>query len=132
MVNQSRSPRKSSGNADDAYNPQMDARGDDPFSDSTDGARGAAGQTTNRDYNQEDKETEKSERSGQIPRSKRRSNYDDCIYTHIFFTGEVDDLKSSSTEEERNVSGYTRGIKVDAYKQEREMDRIFEDPDVNN
>ncbi|KAH9856532.1 hypothetical protein C2E23DRAFT_856852 [Lenzites betulinus] len=114
MVNQSRSPRKSSGNADDAYNPQLDARGDDPFSDSTDGARGAAGQTTNRDYSQEDKETEKSEHSGQIPRR------------------EVDDLKSSSTEEERNVSSYTQGIKVDAYKQEREMDRIFEDPDVDN
>lgn len=128
MVNQSRSPRKSSGNADDAYNPQVDARGDDPFSDSTDGA----GQTTNRDYNQEDKETEKSERSGQIPRSKQRSNYNNCIYTHVCFTGEVDDLKSSSTEEERNVSGYTRGIKVDAYKQEREMDHIFEDPDVDN
>lgn len=35
---------------------------------------------------------------------------------------EVDSLLSDVREDERNVRGGTRGRKVDAYKQERELD----------
>ncbi|OJT04854.1 hypothetical protein TRAPUB_4426 [Trametes pubescens] len=95
MVNQSRgSHNTASANQDDIeYHPQ------------TGGASGNAAYDDNLDYKKEDRETKRSEQSGQIPRR------------------EVDDLLSSSTEEERDVSGYTRGVDVDAYKQERDMDR---------
>ncbi|EIW57374.1 uncharacterized protein TRAVEDRAFT_108294, partial [Trametes versicolor FP-101664 SS1] len=69
------------------------------------GASGNAAYDDDLDYKKEDHETKRSEQSGQIPNR------------------EVDDLLSSTTEEERDVSGYTRGVDVDAYKQEREMDR---------
>ena len=39
--------------------------------------------------------------------------------------GEVDELLSNTTEEERNASGRTRGVDVDAWKQERELDQAF-------
>lgn len=35
----------------------------------------------------------------------------------------------NTTEEERDVSGYTRGVNIDAYAQEREMDRELADID---
>ncbi|EMD34159.1 hypothetical protein CERSUDRAFT_98087 [Gelatoporia subvermispora B] len=98
------------------YNPMADARPDaaefDP--DHADdlqpvGARGAANQATGRNFGQEDTETAQSDKTGQIPR------------------GEVDDLLSSTTKEERNVAGKTRGNRVDAYKQEREVDRFMQD-----
>jgi len=37
---------------------------------------------------------------------------------------EVDSLLSDVREDERGVSGGTRGKKVDAYKQERALDRV--------
>ncbi|PCH42140.1 hypothetical protein WOLCODRAFT_89643 [Wolfiporia cocos MD-104 SS10] len=100
---------------DMTYNPQADARPDNAaFDETTDpsihpvGARGASNQPTYRDARKEDYETEKSDFTGKIPR------------------GEVDDLLGSATEGERNVSGRTRGNKVDAYKQERNVDRFFD------
>ena len=42
-----------------------------------------------------------------------------------FFLGEVDDLLSSATKEERSATGRTRGMKNDAYKQERQLDQSF-------
>ncbi|KAI0671534.1 hypothetical protein C8Q78DRAFT_991162 [Trametes maxima] len=130
MVNQSRGPyNMPAGNRDVdnlTYNPQADARPDNAaFDESTDsgiqpvGARGADNQLTYRDYQAEDLDTERSEQTGQIPR------------------GEVEDLLSSAAQDERGLSGRTRGKKVDAYKQERELDQSFEeagladaDPDV--
>jgi hypothetical protein len=42
-------------------------------------------------------------------------------------TGEIADLVNNQTEEEKSVSGgYTRGAKVDAFKQEREVDDALE------
>ena len=41
--------------------------------------------------------------------------------------GEVEDLLASTLPGERDVSGYTRGKRVDAYKQERELDRAMEE-----
>ena len=46
--------------------------------------------------------------------------------------GEVDDLLSSTTEEERNVSGRTRGNRVDAYQQERNLDRVFDETGLSD
>ncbi len=112
MVNQSRgSHNTASANQDDMeYHPQ------------TGGASGNAAYDDNLDYKKEDRETKRSEQSGQIPRSEFRAQ-PACEQFLICISGEVDDLLSSSTEEERDVSGYTRGVDVDAYKQERDMDR---------
>ncbi|KAI0711938.1 hypothetical protein C8T65DRAFT_608266 [Cerioporus squamosus] len=103
------------------YNPQADARPDNAaYDDDTYGdmhpvgARGAANQPTNRDYQKEDRETEHSEKTGTIPK------------------GEVDELMSSTTNDERNVSSYTRGNRVDAYKQERAVDSLFDESGVLN
>lgn len=110
MVNQSRGHNTASANQDDkAYKPQSG------------GASGNAAYDDDLDYKKEDHETKRSEQSGQIPNSEF------SIFARgrllIYISGEVDDLLSSTTEEERDVSGYTRGVDVDAYKQEREMDR---------
>ncbi|KAI0649329.1 hypothetical protein C8Q79DRAFT_950000 [Trametes meyenii] len=120
MVNQSRGPYNlPAGNRDVdslTYNPQADAGPDNAaFDESTDagiqpvGARGADIQPTYRDYQGEDLDTERSEQTGQIPR------------------GEVEDLLSSTTQDERDLSVRTRGKKVDAYKQERDLDQSFEE-----
>ena len=47
-----------------------------------------------------------------------------CTYS-LLDTGEVDDLLNSATSEEKGVQGRTRGVKNDAYKQEKEMDNAF-------
>ncbi|KAI9057206.1 hypothetical protein FKP32DRAFT_1598306 [Trametes sanguinea] len=124
MVNQSRGPYNmppADRNVDGlTYNAQADARPDNAaFDESTNpdihpvGARGADNQPTYRDYRAEDKETARSDETGQIPRS------------------EVDDLLSSTTQDERDVSGRTRGKKVDAYKQERELDQFLDDAGIS-
>lgn len=46
--------------------------------------------------------------------------------------GEVDDLLASSDPAERDVSGYTRGNRVDAYKQEREVDRALDEAGITD
>ncbi|KAI0329091.1 hypothetical protein GY45DRAFT_1354742 [Cubamyces sp. BRFM 1775] len=123
MVNQSRGPYNmppADRNVDGmTYNPQADARPDNAAFDETTnpdsqpvGARGADNQPTYRDYRAEDKEAERSERSGQIPR------------------GEVDDLLSSTTQDEMDVQGRTRGNKVDAYKQERDLDQFLDEAGI--
>ncbi|KAI9000512.1 hypothetical protein BD414DRAFT_471860 [Trametes punicea] len=125
MVNQSRGPYNmppGDRNVDDlTYNPQGDARPDNAaFDDNTNpdvqpvGARGADNQPTYRDYQKEDQETARSEETGQIPRS------------------EVDDLLSSSSQDERDVSGRTRGKKVDAFKQERDVDRFLDETGISS
>ncbi|KAI0710112.1 hypothetical protein C8Q76DRAFT_769850 [Earliella scabrosa] len=103
------------------YNPQADARPDSAeFNENTNsdmhpiGARGADNQPTYRDYQAEDLEAEVSDQTGRIPKS------------------EVDDLLSSTTEEERNVSGRTRGNRVDAYQQERNLDRVFDETGLSD
>ncbi|TBU32540.1 hypothetical protein BD309DRAFT_1076179 [Dichomitus squalens] len=124
MVNQSKSPYNlppANRDVDNmTYNPQADARSDNAaFDDNTNpdmqpvGARGADNQPTNRDYRKEDQETTRSDETGRIPRS------------------EVDDLLSSATSEEKNASG-TRGKRVDAFRQEREVDRMFEESGISN
>ncbi|KAH9831661.1 uncharacterized protein C8Q71DRAFT_881868 [Rhodofomes roseus] len=104
-----------------SYNPQADARPDNAaFDESTNpelhpvGARGANNQATFRDYGKEDFETERSEATGRIPK------------------GEVNDLLGSATGDERNASGYTRGKKVDAFRQERDLDRAFDETGISN
>ena len=52
------------------------------------------------------------------------------MFTDRCVSGEVDDLLSSTLPGERDVSGYTRGNRVDAYKQERDLDRAFEETGV--
>ncbi|EPT01720.1 hypothetical protein FOMPIDRAFT_41334 [Fomitopsis schrenkii] len=99
------------------YNPQADARSDNAaFDDNFNGsdmhpvgARGADNQPTSRNAGQEDREAEQSENSRQIPRS------------------EVNELMNNSTDEERNMQGRTRGKKVDAYRQERDLDRALDE-----
>ena len=39
--------------------------------------------------------------------------------------GEVNDLMDGATSDERNVQGRTRGNKVDAYRQERNLDQAL-------
>ncbi|KAH9945302.1 uncharacterized protein BXZ73DRAFT_96288 [Epithele typhae] len=123
MVKDARGPynKPSAGNEVDemTYNSQADARSDHAaFDDCTDpetqpiGARGADNQPTNRNYLQEDQETERSEETGRIS------------------SGEVDDLLSSQTAEERDATGGTRGKRVDAFKQERDLDRAYEESGV--
>ena len=121
-----------------AYNPQADARMDNAaFDENADpemqpvGVRGTNSQQTARDFEQEDRETGRSEQIGQIP---RRAHHPLTVVWHPctdvlveYVPGEVDDLLSSSTADERDVSGYTRGRNVDAYKQERNIDRAFDD-----
>ncbi|KAI0077876.1 hypothetical protein K474DRAFT_1684043 [Panus rudis PR-1116 ss-1] len=97
-----------------AYNPQADARSDnaafdperDPESMHPVGARGAGQLPTGRDHAKEDMETEMSDATGRIPKA------------------EIDDLLSSTTEEERSATG-TRGKKVDAWKQEKDLDKFM-------
>ncbi|OCH95460.1 hypothetical protein OBBRIDRAFT_809880 [Obba rivulosa] len=55
----------------------------------------------------EDRKTARSDETGQVPR--------------------VDDLLSSTTDEERNVCDKTHGNRVDAYKQEREAGRLMQE-----
>ncbi|CDO75793.1 hypothetical protein BN946_scf184934.g8 [Trametes cinnabarina] len=125
MVNQSRGPYNMPPADRDVdnmtYNPQADARPDNAaFDESTNpdihpvGARGADTQPTYRDYRKEDKETAHSDETGQIPRS------------------EVDDLLSSVSQDERDVSGRTRGKKVDAYKQERDVDQFLDEAGISS
>lgn len=58
--------------SDEGYNPKADLKLDNQEYSAADdlpvGARGADTEPTNRDWAKEDKETEKSERTGQIPR----------------------------------------------------------------
>ncbi|KAJ3533354.1 hypothetical protein NM688_g7295 [Phlebia brevispora] len=97
------------------YNPQADARSDnaafDPNFDNEDfhpvGARGAGNQPTGRNWEKEDQETSRSDQIGQIPPS------------------EVDDLLNSATSEEKGAQSRTRGVKNDAWKQDRELDNAF-------
>ncbi|KAJ8456788.1 hypothetical protein ONZ51_g11917 [Trametes cubensis] len=125
MVNQSRGPYNMPPADRDVdgltYNPQADARPDNAaFDESTNpdtqpvAARGADNQPTYRNFRAEDDEAAFSEKTGQIPR------------------GEVDDLMSSTTQEERDVQGRTRGKKVDAYKQERELDQFFDESGISS
>lgn len=71
------SSSKRANNIDDlTYNPQADAGADNAAfnPDSYDhpvGARGADNQPTSRDFEVEDRETTRSEQTGQIPRGKR-------------------------------------------------------------
>ena len=121
------------------YNPQADARSDDTtFDPNTDndslhpvGARGAGNQPTGRDWQQEDQETASSDATGQIPRSKYYGFFFGYVVL-MLYTGEVDDLLSSATREERSAQGRTRGVKVDAWKQERELDQSLDEAGAGN
>ncbi|EPQ52712.1 hypothetical protein GLOTRDRAFT_79832 [Gloeophyllum trabeum ATCC 11539] len=100
------------------YNPQADARLDSAgFEASTDpelvsvAPRGADNQPTAVNAAREDKEAEESELSGRIPK------------------GEVDALVGELGPDERNVRGKTRGVRVDAYKQEKDLDKALADID---
>ncbi|KAI0087306.1 hypothetical protein BDY19DRAFT_244936 [Irpex rosettiformis] len=102
------------------YNPSANADYDQAaFDDSKDfestqtvGARNADNQPTSTNFTQEDRETERSEMTGQIPRS------------------EVNDLLKSATQEEKGMSGRTRGKKNDAWKQEKELDKAYTDTGI--
>lgn len=122
------------------YNPQSDARSDnaafDPNADNYDdfhpiGARGAGNQPSNVDFEQEDLETEGSEKTGQVPRRKLTIKLSIwCDLSRKWYAGEVEDLFGSTTSEERNTQGRTRGVKNDAYKQERKLDQSFLDTGI--
>ena len=94
------------------------------------GARGGSNQPTFRDYEGEDAETARSDQTGQIPRGMIRRRQLTCM-SDLCIVGEVEDLLSSATDEERNVSSYTRGNRVDAFKQERDIDRAFDDAGIS-
>ena len=49
----------------------------------------------------------------------------DCV-------AEVNDLLDSATAEEKDVSGRTRGKKNDAWKQEKELDQVYADADIDD
>jgi len=104
-----------------AYNPMADARPDNAaYDEGTNddlhpvGARGADNQPSFRNAGKEDLETDRSDATGRIPRS------------------EVNDLLDSATGDERNAQGRTRGNKVDAFRQERDLDRAFDGSGVAN
>lgn len=42
------------------------------------------------------------------------------------------DLLQGATDTEKNASGRTRGVKVDAWKQDRELDQSFQDTGLAN
>jgi hypothetical protein len=46
-------------------------------------------------------------------------------------TGEIDDLRANHFEGEGDRTG-TRGVKVDAYKQERDMDKFLDEQGITN
>ncbi|KAH9928338.1 uncharacterized protein B0H18DRAFT_1084509 [Fomitopsis serialis] len=100
------------------YNPMADASPDNAAYEGTNddfhsvGARGADNQPSFRDAGKEDLETERSDATGRIPRS------------------EVNELLDSATSDERNAQGRTRGNKVDAFRQERDLDRAFDESGV--
>ncbi|PSR89000.1 hypothetical protein PHLCEN_2v4962 [Hermanssonia centrifuga] len=115
----SRSPYKLPPGERDAdkvtYNPMADDRVDsDEFDPEEDterqpiGARGADNEPTRRHFAKEDMETARSDATGRIPKS------------------EVAELVSSAGEDTSglNPSG-TRGIRVDAWKQDKEMDKMY-------
>ncbi|EIN09728.1 hypothetical protein PUNSTDRAFT_133501 [Punctularia strigosozonata HHB-11173 SS5] len=62
----------------------------------------------------EDRETAKSEETGTVSKS------------------EIDSLKADQYPDEQNVEGRTRGIKVDAFKQEREMDKFLDEQGITD
>ena len=120
------------------YNPQADARPDNAaFDESTNpdiqpvAARGADNQPTYRNFRAEDDEAASSEKTGQIPRGTYLQAPCSVLVAYCS-TGEVDDLMSSTTQEERDVQGRTRGKKVDAYKQERELDQFFDESGISS
>ncbi|EKM58063.1 uncharacterized protein PHACADRAFT_182452 [Phanerochaete carnosa HHB-10118-sp] len=78
------------------------------------GARGADNQPTFRKFAREDQQTERSDATGHIPQ------------------GEVDDLLSSAPDGIKGISGRTRGAKVDAWKQDREVDRYMNDTELTD
>ncbi|KAI0925716.1 hypothetical protein AcV5_008378 [Taiwanofungus camphoratus] len=105
------------------YNPQADARIDNAEFDpeKTDpetqpvGARGAENEPTNRDAAREDAEAARSEETGEIPES------------------EVEDILEDETDEERNMGGAkTRGKREDAWKQDRDLDKLFDETGVSS
>ena len=105
-------------------NSSLDNAAFDPDSDKQSiSARGA----TTRDFEKEDLETERSDQTGTIPKGSFCWSQCTCQCWLLMYIppGEVDDLLSNTTEEERNASGRTRGIDVDAWKQERELDQAF-------
>ncbi|TCD66430.1 hypothetical protein EIP91_001366 [Steccherinum ochraceum] len=73
------------------------------------GARGSGNHATGRNSGQEDHETSRSEETA----------------------GEVNDLIANQFDGEKNVQGRTRGIKGDAYKQERKFDQQMKEAGVD-
>ena len=110
------------------YHSSLDDAAFDPDSDKQFiSARGATNHPTTRDFEKEDLETERSDQTGKIPKGSLRLCWRTCRYCLLMsaLPGEVDELLSNTTEEERNASGRTRGVNVDAWKQERELDQAF-------
>lgn len=95
------------------------------------GTRGADNQLTGRDSDKEDQEAGHSEATGTIPKGTYIPSLDSDWSILISFAGEVNDLFESTTEDERNVQGRTRGLKNDAWKQEREFDQQFKSAGVD-
>ena len=121
-------PPSTRDNDDCTYNSYSDSSLDnaafDPDSDKQSiSARGA----TTRDFEKEDLETERSDKTGTIPKGSFCWSQctRQCWLLMYIPPGEVDELLSNTTEEERNASGRTRGVDVDAWKQERELDQAF-------
>jgi hypothetical protein len=116
-------------NYDANYNPSADPAFDEaPFTgeenaeenavDVVDADTSAAKMTA-----QEDRDAERTDSHGQPSKCTRASMTYSEITNEGLFAVEVDSLLSDVREDERGVSGGTRGKKVDAYKQERALDR---------
>jgi len=100
-------------NYDANYNPSADPAFDEaPFTGEENAAEDYTPDAVDADTSaakiiaQEDRDAERTESHGQPSKF------------------EVDSLLSDVREDERGVSGGTRGKKVDAYKQERALDRV--------
>ncbi|VDC07204.1 unnamed protein product [Peniophora sp. CBMAI 1063] len=79
--------------------------GSDDVPDVRANVRGGAEQVSALDAEREDRMAAESDATGRIPK------------------GEAQALVSELTPEERDVSGRTRGVKVDAFEQERKVDQ---------
>lgn len=55
-----------------------------------------------------------------------------CSLIVVLSPAEVNDLLDSATKDERGASGRTRGVKNDAFKQEREMDQALADTGITD
>ena len=121
-------------------NPNLDKAAFDPDIDTERhavGARGADNEPTRVDFGKEDRLTAQSERTGTIPKGQFSCHRipwktDNGLLGNQPASDEVDDLVSGQRGDERNVGGRTRGKKVNAWAQERNVDKAIVENDIDD